>query len=227
LLRNTQGMITGANQDGYHIRGLNLERDVKVTDFANLRNTKIGDHCIKCAGEIVIHTALELGHIFKLGTKYSVSLGANFLDEKGQAKPIIMGSYGIGLERIMACACEQKGDDRGAVWPISIAPFEIYLTILNPQDKSVAKMAQDVSQMLTKAGFSVIIDDRDVSAGIKFNDSDLIGIPIRVTVGPKGIKNNRVDINVRETNERFDVDCATVAEKCSAVKNSLFGSSRD
>ncbi len=222
LLRNTQGMITGANRDGYHVRGLNLERDVKITDFANLRNTKVGDHCIKCDGDIAIHMALELGHIFKLGTKYSVSLGANFLDEKGQAKPIIMGSYGIGLERIMACACEQKGDERGAVWPISIAPFDIYVTVLNPQEKSVASMAQDVTGKLTKAGFSIIIDDRDVSAGIKFNDSDLIGIPIRVTVGPKGVKNDRVDISIRETDERFDVGRAEIAEKCIEAKNSLY-----
>jgi prolyl-tRNA synthetase len=223
LLRDAQGMITGANRDGYHIRGLNLERDVKVEKFANLRRARVGDRCIKCDGDIAVHTALELGHIFKLGTKYSVSLRANFLDEKGQAKPIIMGSYGIGLERIMACACEQKGDERGAVWPISIAPFDIYITVLNPQEKNVAAMAQEVTQMLTKAGFSIIIDDRDISAGIKFNDSDLIGIPIRVTVGPKGVKNNRVDINVRETDERFDVDSAEVAAKCTEIRNLLHG----
>ena len=227
LLRNTQGMITGANRDGYHIRGLNLARDVKITDFANLRNTKIGDHCIKCDGDIAIHMALELGHIFKLGTKYSVSLGANFLDEKGQTKPIIMGSYGIGLERIMACACEQKGDERGAVWPISIAPFDIYVTVLNPQEKTVASMAQDVIDKLTKAGFSIIIDDRDVSAGIKFNDSDLIGIPIRVTIGPKGAKNDRVDISIRETEERFDVGRSEIAKKCTEVKAALYGRIRD
>ena len=222
LLQNAQGMITGANHDGYHIRGLNLARDVRVEKFVNLRKAKIGDHCIKCDGEIAIHTALELGHIFKLGTKYSASLGADFLDEKGKSKPIIMGSYGIGLERIMACACEQKGDERGAVWPISIAPFDIYVTVLNPQEKNVAAMAQQVTGLLTKADFSIIIDDRDVSAGIKFNDADLIGIPIRVTIGPKGVKNKRVDINLRETDERFDVAHNEVAEKCAEIKNALF-----
>jgi prolyl-tRNA synthetase len=222
LLRNTQGMITGANRDGYHIRGLNLERDVKVDTYDNLRKTKIGDHCKECGGEITIQPALELGHIFKLGTKYSASLGANFLDEQGKANPIIMGSYGIGLERIMACACEQKGDERGAVWPISIAPFDIHMTVLNPQEKSVATMAQAVIEMLTQAGFSIIIDDRDVSAGIKFNDSDLIGIPIRVTVGPKGVKNNRVDVNLRESGERFDVDRNAVVEKCKEIRDELY-----
>jgi prolyl-tRNA synthetase len=222
LLRNTQGMITGANQNGHHVRGLNLERDVKVEGFAHLRKAKIGDRCSKCGGEITIQTALELGHIFKLGTKYSASLGARFLDEQGKENPIIMGSYGIGLERIMACACEQKGDERGAVWPISIAPFDIHITVLNPQEKSVAAMAQDVIELLTKAGFSIIIDDRDVSAGIKFNDSDLIGIPIRVTVGPKGVKNNRVDISLRESGEKFDVDRTAVVDKCAVIKDKLY-----
>jgi prolyl-tRNA synthetase len=221
LLRNAKGMITGANQDGYHIKGLNIQRDVKVKEFANLREAKPGDRCLKCDGEIVMHTALELGHIFKLGTKYSVSLGANFLDAEGQAKPIVMGSYGIGLERIMACACEQRGDERGAVWPISIAPFDTYIIVLNPTDQSVATMAQEIIQMLTKAGLSNIIDDRDISAGVKFNDSDLIGVPIRVTVGPKGVKNNRVDIYIRETDERFDVSKPEVAAKCSEIRDLL------
>jgi prolyl-tRNA synthetase len=221
LLRNATGMITGANRNGYHVRGLNIARDVAVTEFAHLRRTRIGDRCIKCDGELIMHTALELGHIFKLGTKYSVSLGANFLDERGQSKPIVMGSYGIGLERIMACACEQKGDDRGAVWPISITPFDTYVTILNPQDKGVAAIAHEITQMLTNAGFSIIIDDRDISAGIKFNDADLVGIPIRVTVGPKGVKNNRVDIYVRETDERFDVDKSQAVIKCMEIKDLL------
>ena len=222
LLRNARGMITGANQDGYHVKGLNLQRDVKVEEFVNLRKTKVGDRCLKCDGEIVMRTALELGHIFKLGTKYSVSLGACFLDAEGLTKPIIMGSYGIGLERIMACACEQKGDERGAVWPISIAPFDLYIMVLNPTDKSVAKMAQDVIQMLTKAGLSTIIDDRNISAGVKFNDSDLLGVPIRVTVGPKGVKSDRVDIYIRETDERFDVGKLEMVSKCIEIKDMLY-----
>ena len=222
LLRNARGMITGANQDGYHVKGLNLQRDVKVEEFVNLRKTKVGDRCLKCDGEIVMRTALELGHIFKLGTKYSVSLGACFLDAEGLTKPIIMGSYGIGLERIMACACEQKGDERGAVWPISIAPFDLYIMVLNPTDKSVAKMAQDVIQMLTKAGLSTIIDERNISAGVKFNDSDLLGVPIRVTVGPKGVKSDRVDIYMRETDERFDVGKLEMVSKCIEIKDMLY-----
>ncbi|KPK64233.1 hypothetical protein AMJ83_03115 [candidate division WOR_3 bacterium SM23_42] len=222
LLHDAKGMITGANRDGYHIKGLNIGRDVQIKEFANLRKMKIGDRCIKCGGKMVAQTALELGHIFKLGTKYSISLGANFLDEKGQEKPIIMGSYGIGLERIMACACEQKGDERGAAWPISLAPYDIYVAILNPLDKDVTQLSDEVTQLLTEAGFSTIIDDRNVSAGIKFNDSDLIGIPIRVTVGPKGVKNNLVDIFIRETDERFDVAKSEIVAKCSDIKDMLY-----
>jgi prolyl-tRNA synthetase len=222
LLRDTKGMITGANRDGFHIKGVNLSRDVKVSKYHNFRKVKAGDRCSKCGGELHIENALELGHIFKLGTKYSISLGANFLDEKGNSKPIIMGSYGIGLERIMACACEQKGDDRGAVWPISIAPFDIHITILNPHEEIVKKTSEEVIQLLTKQGFSVIIDDRDISAGVKFNDADLIGIPIRITVGPKGIKNNQLDIHVRETGEVFTASQTELATKCTEIKELLY-----
>ncbi|MDH4211255.1 MAG: proline--tRNA ligase [candidate division WOR-3 bacterium] len=222
LLRDAQGMITGANRDGYHVKGLNLSRDVKVGKYDNFRKVKSGDRCPKCGGEMHIESALELGHIFKLGTKYSISLGANFLDEQGNSKPIIMGSYGIGLERIMACACEQKSDDRGAVWPISIAPFEIHLTILNPHEEIVMRTSDEVIQLLTKAGFSVIIDDRDISAGIKFNDADLIGIPIRITIGPRGIKNNRLDIYIRETGEVFTASQSEMVTKCAEIKELLY-----
>jgi prolyl-tRNA synthetase len=222
LLRDTQGMITGANRDGYHIKGLNLKRDVQVKEFVNVRKIKHGDRCARCNGEIRIQTALELGHIFKLGTKYSIGLGANYLDEKGQARPIVMGSYGIGLERIMACACEQGGDEKGAVWPVSIAPFDVYVTVLNPHDEKVARMSSEVIQLLTDADLSFIIDDRDISAGIKFNDSDLIGIPVRVTVGPKGVKNNRIDISIRKTGERFEVAKSEVADKCREIRKQLY-----
>ncbi|UCG30605.1 MAG: proline--tRNA ligase [candidate division WOR-3 bacterium] len=222
LLLDAQGMITGGNRDGYHVRGLNLGRDVRVTEYADLRKVRSGDRCLKCGGKMTIESALELGHIFKLGTKYSISLGANFLDEKGISKPIIMGSYGIGLERIMACACEQKSDDRGAVWPISIAPFDIHLTILNPNEDIVKNTSADVIRLLTKAGFSVIIDDRDVSAGIKFNDADLIGIPIRVTVGPKGIKNNQLDIHIRETGETHSATQSELVAKCIEMRELLY-----
>lgn len=221
LLRDAPGMITGANRDGYHVTGLNLARDVRVRAYADLRTVKPGNRCAKCGGTLKIEHALELGHIFKLGTKYSLSLGACYLDEKGVSKPIIMGSYGIGLERIMACACEQKADDRGAVWPVSIAPFDIHLAVLNPHEETVAEVSSEAARLLTEAGLSVIIDDRDISAGIKFNDADLIGIPIRLTIGPKGVKNNCFDINVRETGDVITAARSEVATRCVETKNLL------
>ncbi len=222
LLKGVRGMITGANKNDYHIKGMNLERDVNVKEFLNVRKVKDGDKCPKCQGELELHNGLELGHIFKLGTKYSETLGAKFLDENGQEKPIVMGSYGIGLERIMACACEQKGDENGAVWPISIAPYEVYVVVLNPLDKAIAHVSEEITRGLTNAGFSIIIDDRDISAGIKFNDSELLGIPLRVTIGPKGIKGNKFDIYLRETKEVVEVSKNVVVSKCSELKDILY-----
>jgi len=221
LLKETKGMVTGANQNNYHIRGVNVNRDIKVKSFHNLRQIKPGDRCIHCDAKLEIHSALELGHIFKLGTKYSTSMGAYYLDAEGKEKPIVMGSYGIGLERIMACACEQMGDERGAVWPISIAPFDIYIIILNPQNEEIQKICAEVTKVLSDAQFSMIIDDRDVSAGIKFNDADLIGIPLRLTIGSKGIKNNQFDIYVRETGQMVECSKKSIKENCLKLKKML------
>lgn len=222
LLKGAQGMITGANKNDYHIKGLSLARDIEVKEFLNLRKVNAGDKCVKCQGNLELHNGLELGHIFKLGIRYSESLGAKFLDENGQEKHIVMGSYGIGLDRIMACACEQKGDEKGAVWPISIAPLEVYVVVLNPHHGNVANAADEINKALTNSNFSIIIDDRDISAGIKFNDSDFLGIPIRVTVGPKGIKNNNVDIYLRETKEIFEVNKKSLVNKCLELKDLLY-----
>ncbi len=222
LLKGTRGMITGANKNGYHIRGLNIDRDIKVSEFLNLRKVKSGDRCTKCGGKLELYQGLELGQIFKLGTKYSAKLDATFLDEKGQLRPIIMGSYGIGLERIMACACEQKADESGIVWPISIAPFEVYLLILNPEEPMIKKVADEITQSLTHSHFSIIIDDRDLSAGIKFNDSELLGIPMRVTIGPRGVKENRFDIYIRETKKTISCSRAQIVEECVRIKQELY-----
>jgi len=222
LLKGVKGMITGANKNDYHIKGLNFERDVKVREYLNLRVVKKGDLCPRCNHELDLDNGLELGHIFKLGTRYSKPLGATFLDNNGVEKPIIMGSYGLGLERIMACACEQKGDEHGAVWPISIAPSEVYIIALNPSDKDVAGLTGKITKTLTDKGFSVIIDDRDLSAGIKFNDSELLGIPLRLTIGPKGIKQGNFDIYLRETKEMIKVDRVGILNKLQELKDMLY-----
>jgi|UniRef100_A0A7V3VTL9 prolyl-tRNA synthetase len=221
LLKDVKGMVTGANENDFHLKGVDIKRDVKVKDFYNIRQIKSGDRCIKCGAVLEIKSALELGHIFKLGTKYSASMGAYYLDQAGREKPIVMGSYGIGLERIMACAVEQWGDEKGAVWPISIAPFDIYVLILNPQDKDIQKAGTQITRELNQANFSIILDDRDVSAGIKFNDADLIGIPLRITIGPKGIKQNQFDIYVRANDEKIECSKENLVETCLKLKNDL------
>lgn len=221
LLKDTKGMVTGANENDYHIKGVNINRDVEVKNYFNIRQIKNGDRCLKCGAKLQIKSALELGHIFKLGTKYSESMGAYFLDPQGKERPIVMGSYGIGLERIMACAVEQKGDEKGIVWPMSIAPFDIYLLILNPQNEEILKVSNAVKQTLEEARFSILIDDRDVSAGIKFNDADILGIPLRITIGPKGIKDNQFDIYIRETGEKIECGRENIKETCIKIKDKL------
>ncbi|MEO0129494.1 MAG: YbaK/EbsC family protein, partial [candidate division WOR-3 bacterium] len=221
LLKDTKGMVTGANENDYHIKGVDINRDVNVKNYYNIRQIKKGDRCVKCGEELQIKSTLELGHIFKLGTKYSASMGAYFLDPEGKEKPIVMGSYGIGLERIMACAVEQKGDEKGIIWPMSITPFDIYLLILNPQDEGVNKISNEVIKNLNDANFSMIVDDRDVSAGIKFNDADLIGIPLRVTIGPKGLKNNKFDIYIRESDQKIECGKEQIKEVCLKLKEKL------
>jgi prolyl-tRNA synthetase len=227
LLKGCTGMITGANKNDHHIEGLNIERDINIREYVNIREVRSGDACPRCGGTLRLHTCLELGHIFKLGTKYSQVLGATFLDEHGIQKPIVMGSYGIGLERIMACVCEQKGDEKGAVWPISIAPYEVYCVVLNPGDEDVARISGMVTKALTEGGFSIMIDDRDISAGIKFNDSELLGIPLRVTIGPKGAKRNVCDVSVRETGESHEIDHASVVSHCEELRTMLYRRSHD
>lgn len=221
LLKNATGMITGANENGFHVRGLNLQRDTSVRGYLDLRAAKNGDPCSQCGSEVRVHSALEIGHIFKLGAKYAEAIGATYLDEKGKTHPVIMGSYGIGLERIMACVCEQKGDARGAVWPVTIAPYDVHLVALNADEPEVAEKVTQLHRALTDARFSVIIDERDISAGIKFNDADLIGVPIRVTVGPRGLKNDRLDVTLRETGEKREVAASQVAETCVGLRDQL------
>jgi len=221
LLKGTRGLITGANENHFHIKGLNLNRDVAVTEFLNLRKVKPGDRCLKCGGTLDFHRALELGHIFKLGTKYSRAMGAFFLDEAGKEKPIIMGSYGIGLERIMACALEQKGDEKGAVWPIAIAPYDAYIVALNADDPEINRAAGEICRDLDASGISYLLDDRDLSAGVKFNDADLLGLPIKITIGKKGLRENKFDISRRESGAVFVAARESVAAQCRELKERL------
>ena len=188
--------VAGANRTGHHLRGVQAGRDFEPR-FANIREVREGDTCPKCGGALSLQTAIEVGHIFKLETKYSEPLGATYLDEDGQEKTLIMGSYGIGPGRTMAAIIEQHHDDEGIKWPGSVAPYDVHVVAL----PGLEERAAEVAEKLAAAGDAVLLDDRDQRAGEKFADADLIGLPVRVTVGKKTLEDGAVDIRSRATGE--------------------------
>jgi prolyl-tRNA synthetase len=195
LLREGQ-FVAGANRTGRHLRGVEHGRDFQAR-FADIRIPREGDRCPACGGALRFETAIEVGHIFKLGTKYTEALGATFLDEDGQEKTIVMGSYGIGPGRVMAAAVEQLHDDRGIVWPRSIAPYDVHVVVI----KGAEEIGEAAAQALSEGGYDVLLDDREGRPGEKFADADLIGCPLRVTVGKKSLEDGQVDVRDRATGE--------------------------
>jgi prolyl-tRNA synthetase len=210
-LRGRREMVTGANQDGFHLAGVDVERDIAVSSWLDLRLAKAGEGCPMCEGPLRVDKTIEVGHIFKLGTRYSEKLGAVFLDEAGAARPIVMGSYGIGIERMLAAVVERSHDAAGIVWPLSIAPYEVLITVVNPKDAATSDAAGALYDALRGAGIEVLLDDRDERPGVKFNDADLIGIPYRITVGPKGLKEGKLEITRRQTRVARSVDLQKAA----------------
>src|SRR2546425_4415355 len=188
--------VAGANRTGWHLRGVEAGRDFQPR-FADLRETNEGDACPRCGGALQLQTAIEVGHIFKLGTKYSEALGSTFLDEDGKERPLIMGSYGIGPGRIIAAAVEQHHDENGIQWPETIAPYDVHIVAL-PGAEEIAERA---AAAIEAKGHSVLLDDRDQRAGEKFADADLIGLPARVTAGKKSLDDGAVDVRDRATGE--------------------------
>lgn len=196
-------MACGANEDGYHYVNANIDRDFRVDQFGDFRNVKEGE--IAPDGQPLKFTpGIEIGHIFKLGTHYSSKLGAQVLDSNGRLTDVIMGSYGIGVTRLLSAVAEQNADENGLVWPDSIAPFDVHVIPVNAKKKDQMAMADKIDQQLTEAGYEVLVDDRKERAGVKFADSDLIGIPIRVTVGKKA-QDGIVEIKIRKTGETVEV----------------------
>jgi prolyl-tRNA synthetase len=195
--------VVGANRDDVHLRGVQAGRDFEPR-FADLREIEEGDACPECGGRLHLQTAIEVGHIFKLETKYSEPLEATFLDEDGSEKVLIMGSYGIGPARIMAAAVEQHHDDQGIVWPRALAPYDVHVVAL----PGVEEQAEEAARMLDEAGAQVLLDDRDQRAGEKFADADLLGCPIRVTVGKKTLGDGAVDVRDRASGEERRVPIA-------------------
>jgi prolyl-tRNA synthetase len=188
--------VAGANRTGYHVRGVQAGRDFQAR-FANIREVREGDTCPECGGALRFQTAIEVGHIFKLETHYSVPLDATFLDEDGQEKPVVMGSYGIGPGRTMAAVVEQHYDEHGIRWPRSVAPYDVHLIAL----PGLEERAEEVAKKLDEVGDEVLLDDRDQRAGEKFADADLIGLPVRVTVGKKTLEDGAVDVRIRATGD--------------------------
>ncbi|HLX31521.1 MAG TPA: proline--tRNA ligase [Gaiellaceae bacterium] len=206
-LRNGQ-YVAGANEDGWHLRGVEAGRDYAPT-FADIRQAVAGDACPECGGTLTVHTAIEVGHIFKLGTFHSQAFGATFLDEDGREKPLVMGSYGIGLARTMAAIVEQSHDENGIVWPRSVAPYDVHVVAL-PGAEEIAERA---AETLAAAGLDVLLDDRDQRAGEKFADADLIGCPIRVTAGKKSLDDGKVDVRDRASGAEKRLDVAELGKE--------------
>jgi prolyl-tRNA synthetase len=192
--------VAGANRDGWHLRGVEAGRDYQPR-FADLREPREGDRCPVCGGALIFQTAIEVGHIFNFGSFYSEPLGATFLDEDGQEKPLLGGSYGIGPGRVMAAIVEQHHDEEGICWPASVAPYGVHVVSLVAGNAEVAELAEKVAAELDAAGHDVLLDDRDLRAGEKFADADLIGIPTRITVGKKTLEDDAVDVRNRATGE--------------------------
>lgn len=197
-LKGATGMTTGANEDGFHLKHVSIDRDIKVKDWADVRLAQAGDGCPRCEATLKGERAIEVGHVFKLGTKYSEALGAFFLDQNGKQQPSFMGCYGIGVTRTMQAVIEQSHDKDGIIWPLSVAPYQVCLTVLDiePEGEVMLK-AREIYEALIAKGVEVIMDDRDERPGVKFKDSELIGFPIRLAVGARSLAKGEVEIKVR------------------------------
>jgi prolyl-tRNA synthetase len=215
-LEGRANLIAGANKEDYHLKNLTPGKDFHPTVYADLRAVTAGEGCPNCGNALRIDTAVEIGHIFKLGYRYSEAMGARVLDKNGKEVTPIMGSYGIGIERILTAAVEQGNDENGFWLPPTIAPFEIVVTPVNVKDESVLKAAIDITTRLEAAGFDVILDDRNERPGVKFKDADLVGIPFRITVGNK-VTEDTVEVVLRSTREVRDVRIASVVEYFKGV----------
>ena len=192
-----RNFVTGGNRLDLHLKGVNSGRDFQPEAFADIRFAKDGDACPKCGAPVRFTTGIEVGHVFKLGTKYSAKMKCEYLDDKGQRRPMIMGCYGIGITRIAAAAIENHHDDAGIVWPKELAPYQVQVVSVKGKEEKVLRLAEDAVAELEKAGFEVLWDDRDESPGVKFADADLLGIPVRVTVGKKTAEAGTADVRIR------------------------------
>jgi prolyl-tRNA synthetase len=208
--------VSGANRDGFHLLGVEAGRDYEP-EFADIREVVDGDVCIHCGGRITVEPAIEIGNIFKLGTRYSEPLGANYLDENGKEQPIVMGSYGIGPGRVVAAAIEQNHDGNKIVWPRPLAPYDVEIVALQGAGESVLKTAEEIGATLSDAGLEVLLDDREARPGEKFADADLIGAPLRITVGKKTLEDGAVDLRLLASGEERRVAAGEAAAQAAEL----------
>ncbi|MEJ2726326.1 MAG: proline--tRNA ligase [Deltaproteobacteria bacterium] len=222
-----QGMtnsVTGGNKVDLHLRNVNLERDFRADDFVDLRLITPGDSCPRCGAALRFSRGIEVGHVFKLGTKYSKAMGAVYLDEQGQEQPIFMGCYGIGVGRTVAAAIEQNHDENGIIFPISMAPFEVVILPLQMHEKKVVEASEAVYGALSERGVDVLLDDRDVRGGIKFKDADLLGTPVRITLGARGLKEGKAELKLRTASKSTFIPLQDVPEVAARTVKELHDS---
>jgi prolyl-tRNA synthetase len=210
--RGRRGMYTGANVDDTHLRGVDVDRDISVGRWADLREAAAGDACVNCGHGLEVERGIEVGHIFKLGYKYSDSIGIRVSGPDGKPMRPIMGCYGIGVERAMATIVEVHYDDKGIIWPVAVAPFEVVVVIAQQDDPAVAEAGEEVYVALADAGVDVIVDDRQVRAGVKFSDAELVGIPFRVTIGKRGLAAGTAELTDRGTGSTVHIPLADLAQ---------------
>jgi prolyl-tRNA synthetase len=223
-LRGERDMVTGANADDFHLRHVDLDRDITVSRWADLRRAGDGDPCPRCGNPLKLQRAIEVGHIFKLGRKYAEAFGDTVIDADGRERTVIMGSYGIGVERAMAAIIEAFHDEKGIVWPVSVAPFEVAVVPLVTGDDATSQTAEQLYKELLGAGADVVLDDRSARAGAKLTDIELTGIPFRLAVGPRGLAEGMVELTTRESGEtlRVPVDSAA-AQAATAIASAKAG----
>ena len=205
-LNGRTNMTTGSNENDWHLGGVDISRDINVSAWHDLREVTAGEKCINCNSELEIIRCIEAGHIFKLGKKYSQAMGISVLDENGRSVAPAMGSYGIGIGRAVAAIAENCHDEKGLIWPLSVAPFAVVITLLNIDQTDAIAVSEELYKDLKHTGVDVILDDRKARPGVKFADSELLGIPIRVTVGSKGLSNGTVEITLRKSNETSEIN---------------------
>ena len=220
-LKDENNLVVGANKQNFHKTGFSFFRDIKVEQYHELYEVKSGQYCPVCGNKINIVRGVEIGQIFQLGTKYTQSMGMSVHDKNGGEINPIMGCYGIGVGRAIACVAEESNDEKGLIWPLSIAPWQVYIAPLKISDEKIKQESEQLYDLLNNSGFETLIDDRDVSAGVKFADSELMGIPVRIVVSQRNLENNQYEITIRKTGERIMVEKQDLITRLNQIFKTL------